>query len=91
MLLGSIAALATYLLGASRLDFLSQLGIALLSGLGGGSVLANLMQKYEIGVLKAQMDGLEPITRHPWHAFQIAPLRQRKPRLLPHASKYRRF
>lgn len=59
MLLGGIAALATYLLGASRLDFSSQLGIALISGLGGGNVLASLMQKYEMGVLKAQMDGLE--------------------------------
>ena len=63
VLLGGIAALATYLLGASRLDFLSQLGIALLSGLGGGNVLASLMQKYEIGVLKAQMDGLERTIR----------------------------
>lgn len=59
MILGGIAALATFLLGASRLDFFSQLGIALVSGVGGGNVLASLMQKQEIGVLKAQMEGLE--------------------------------
>jgi hypothetical protein len=63
MVLGGIAALATYLLGASRLEFLSQLGIALVSGVGGGNVLTSLMQKQETGVLKAQMEGLERTIR----------------------------
>ncbi len=35
ILLGAIAALATYLLGAYKLELLNRLGIALVSGIGG--------------------------------------------------------
>ena len=57
-LLGGIAALATYWLGASKLEIGSQLGIALISGLGGGNVLTSLMQKNETSVLRTQMEGI---------------------------------
>jgi len=59
ILLGAIAALATYLLGAYKLELLNQLGIALVSGIGGGNVLTSLMQKQQTTVLKAQMEALE--------------------------------
>ena len=59
VLLGAIAALATYLLGAYKLELLNQLGIALVSGIGGGNVLTSLMQKQQTTVLKAQMEALE--------------------------------
>jgi len=59
LLLGGIAALATHLLGASHLEFFNQLGLALVSGVGGGNVLTSLLQKHETGILKAQMDALE--------------------------------
>lgn len=59
VLLGAIAALATYLLGAYKLELLNQLGIALVSGIGGGNVLTSLMQKQQTSILKAQMEALE--------------------------------
>jgi len=59
MALGGIAALATHWLGAARLEISSQLGIALLSGVGGGNVLTSLLQKHETVILRAQMEGLE--------------------------------
>lgn len=69
VILGAIAAMATYLLGASELKLLSQLGIALVSGIGGGNVLNSLRQKEESSILKARMealaDALEQATRHP--------------------------
>ncbi len=63
ILLGAIAALATYLLGAYKLELLNQLGIALVSGIGGGNVLTSLMQKQQATVLKAQMEALEEAIR----------------------------
>lgn len=59
LLLGGITALTTNLLGASHLELSNQLGIALVSGVGGGNILTSLLQKYETGILKAQMEALE--------------------------------
>jgi hypothetical protein len=64
VLLGAIAALATFLLGAYKLELFNQLGIALVSGVGGGNVLASLMQKQQSNVLKAQMEALEEVLRN---------------------------
>jgi hypothetical protein len=61
--LGALAALATYLLGAYKLGLFNQLGIALVSGIGGGNVLTSLMQKQQSNVLKAQMEALEEALR----------------------------
>jgi hypothetical protein len=58
------AALATYLLGAYKLELFNQLGIALVSGIGGGNVLTSLMQKQQSNVLKAQMEALEEALRN---------------------------
>lgn len=63
ILLGAIAALATYLLGAYKLEILNQLGIALVSGIGGGNVLTSLMQRQEATVLKARLEALEETVR----------------------------
>lgn len=64
IVLGAIAALATYLLGAYKLELLNQLGIALVSGIGGGNVLTSLMQKQQSNVLKAQMEAFEEALRN---------------------------
>ena len=64
IVLGAIAALATYLLGAYKLELFNQLGIALVSGVGGGNVLTSLMQKQQSNVLKAQMEALEEVLRN---------------------------
>jgi hypothetical protein len=61
--LGGIAALATYALGASELKPLGQLGIALISGVGGGNVLVSLMQKQETALLKTRVDTLQAAIR----------------------------
>jgi ABC-type Mn2+/Zn2+ transport system permease subunit len=63
IVLGGIAALATYFLGASELKPLSQLGIALISGMGGGNILVSLMQKQETALLKTRVDTLQAIVR----------------------------
>ncbi len=57
--LGGIPALATYALGASELKPLGQLGIALISGIGGGNILVSLMQKQETALLKTRLDTME--------------------------------
>ncbi len=59
ILLGAIAALATYLLGAYKLEPLNQLGIALVSGIGGGNVLVSFMQKQDASLLKAKVEAYE--------------------------------
>jgi len=61
--LGGIAALATYALGASELKPLGQLGIALISGIGGGNILVSLMQKQETALLKTRLDTMEGTVR----------------------------
>lgn len=61
--LGGIAALATYALGASELRPLGQLGIALISGVGGGNILVSLMQKQETALLKTRVDTLTQVVR----------------------------
>lgn len=63
VMLGGIAAFATYALGASELNLLRQLGIALLSGVGGANVLTTLMQKHETSLLKARVDTLQAVVR----------------------------
>jgi hypothetical protein len=63
IVLGGIAALATYFLGASELKPLGQLGIALISGMGGGNILMSLMQKQETALLKTRVDTLQAIVR----------------------------
>ena len=60
ILLGGIAALATYALGASELK---PLGIALISGVGGGNILVSLMQKQETTLLKTRIDTLQETFR----------------------------
>ena len=61
--LGGVAALATYALGASELTLLRQLGIALVSGVGGGNILVSLMQKQETALLKSRVDTLQAAVR----------------------------
>ena len=63
IVLGGIAALATYALGASELKPLGQLGIALISGVGGGNILVSLMQKQETALLKTRVDTLQAVVR----------------------------
>jgi uncharacterized membrane protein YeaQ/YmgE (transglycosylase-associated protein family) len=63
IILGGIAALATYALGASELKPLGQLGIALISGVGGGNILVSLMQKQETALLKSRVDTLTQVVR----------------------------
>ncbi len=59
LLLGMIAALATYLLGASKLEEASQHGIALISGLGGGNVLTSLLQRQQTAILGEKVQQME--------------------------------
>lgn len=63
IVLGGIAAPATYALGASELKPLGQLGIALISGVGGGNILVSLMQKQETALLKTRVDTLQAVVR----------------------------
>lgn len=63
ILLGAVAAVATYLLGTSTLSAARQLGIAVIAGVGGGNVLTSLAQKQEAQILKAQMDALDAALR----------------------------
>jgi uncharacterized membrane protein YeaQ/YmgE (transglycosylase-associated protein family) len=63
VLLGLGAALATYLIGASELDRSRALGIAFISGVGGGSVLTALVQRYSSAILQAKVDSLEQTVR----------------------------
>ncbi len=63
IILGAIAAMATYLLGASELKPLNQWGIALVSGVGGGNLLNSLRQKQETSILKAQIETLAEAVR----------------------------
>ena len=75
VLLGAIAALATYLLGAYKLELLNQLGIALVSGIGGGNVLTSLMQKQQASALKAEMEALHETIKK-----ATAPLKEGPPK-----------
>ncbi|MGH9418851.1 MAG: hypothetical protein ACRD3J_02660 [Thermoanaerobaculia bacterium] len=59
ILLGAIAAVATYLLGTYELPPMRQFGISLIAGVGGGNILTSLAQKYESQVLKLQIDELQ--------------------------------
>jgi hypothetical protein len=60
IVLGAVAALATDFLGGGKLaEDPSRIGLALLSGIGGGNVLSSLLQKQETAVLKTQMDALQ--------------------------------
>jgi uncharacterized membrane protein YeaQ/YmgE (transglycosylase-associated protein family) len=59
VLLGVGAALATYLIGTSDLDRTRALGIAFISGIGGGSVLTALVQRYSSAILQAKVESLE--------------------------------
>ncbi|MDD5007095.1 MAG: hypothetical protein PHU49_04255 [Syntrophorhabdaceae bacterium] len=59
IILGIIASLVTYLLGTSQIQPLQQWGIAIVSGLGGGSLLVNLLQKYEVSTLNAKVSTFE--------------------------------
>lgn len=63
ILLGIGAALATYLIGASDLDRSRALGIAFISGVGGGSVLTAFVQKHSSAILQAKVESLEQTVR----------------------------
>jgi uncharacterized membrane protein YeaQ/YmgE (transglycosylase-associated protein family) len=63
IILGGVAALATYALGASELKPLGQLGIALISGVGGGNILVSLMQKQETALLKTRIETFQGTVR----------------------------
>ncbi len=59
ILVGAIAAVATYLLGTSDLSLARQMGLSVAVGVGGGNILTSLAQKEQAQVLKLQIDALE--------------------------------
>lgn len=59
ILLGAVAAAATFLLGTSELPLTRMLGISVIVGVGGGNVLTSLSQKHQTEVLKIQAEALE--------------------------------
>lgn len=63
LVLGMVAALATYLLGTSKLEELNQWGIALISGVGGGNVLMSLLQRQETTTLKTQVEQMQEVIK----------------------------
>jgi uncharacterized membrane protein YeaQ/YmgE (transglycosylase-associated protein family) len=63
ILLGLGAALATYLIGEGELDRSRALGIAFISGVGGGSVLTAFVQRYSSAILQAKVESLEQMVR----------------------------
>lgn len=63
LLLGMIAALATYLLGTIKLEEASQRGIALISGLGGGNVLTSLLQRQQTAILGAKIEAVDQLVK----------------------------
>jgi hypothetical protein len=59
IVVGAIAAVATYLLGTSELPLGRQMGVSVAVGVGGGNILTSLAQKEQAQVLKLQIDALE--------------------------------
>ena len=59
ILLGIIASLITYFLGASKIDAGGQFGIALISGVGGGNIITSILQRFETVTLNAKIKVLE--------------------------------
>lgn len=59
LVLGALASVVIYLMGASGLPLLNLYGVSILSGVGGGNLLASLVQKYESSILRVQTEMLE--------------------------------